>query len=146
MPIKRHVNRRWLNLTEAAKADRLFCARWRTATLPDDLMQPKSRDRRRWMSRIAGITAAILLLAQSVGIAHFHPVPSEHKYITNAAVSVDGLCALCLVRFHSPASLIVAPHPTAPIMVEVTALGAASMEPRSSYRSHRFGRAPPASV
>jgi hypothetical protein len=109
-------------------------------------MQPKSTDRRRWMSRIAGITAAILLLAQSVGIAHLHPLPPEHKYVTNAAVSVDGLCALCLVRFHSPAALIVAPHPTAPIMVELSALSAASMEPRSSYRSHRFGRAPPASV
>jgi hypothetical protein len=99
------------------------------------------------MSRIAGITAAILLLAQTVGVAHYHPLPSQHKYVTNAAVSVDdGLCALCLVRFHSPAALIVVPHPAAPIMVEVTALGAASMEPLSSYRSHRFGRAPPASV
>jgi hypothetical protein len=136
-----------LNLTEAAKADRLFCVRWGPQQLPDDLMKPTSTDRRRWMSRIAGITAAILLLAQTVGVAHFHPLPSQHKYVTNAAVSVDdGLCALCLVRFHSPAALIVVPHPAAPIMVEVTALGAASMEPLSSYRSHRFGRAPPASV
>jgi hypothetical protein len=136
-----------LNLTEAAKADRLFCARQRTQHCPDDLMKPTSADRQRWMSRIAGIAAAILLMAQTVSIAHFHPLPSHHQYVTNAAVSVDdGLCALCLVRFHSPAALIVAPHPAAPIMVEVTALGAASMEPLSSYRSHRFGRAPPASV
>ena len=79
------------------------------------------------MSRIAGITAAILLLAQTVGVAHFHPLPSQQKYVTNAAVSVDdGLCALCLVRFHSPAALVVAPHPTAPMLVEVTAPGAAS--------------------
>jgi hypothetical protein len=99
------------------------------------------------MHRIAGITAAILLLAQTVGIAHFHPLPSRHKYVTNAAVSVDdGLCALCLVRFHSPAALIVAPRPAAPMQAVVTPPFAASMEPRSSYRSHRFGRAPPASV
>ena len=110
-------------------------------------MQPTSTDRRRWMSRIAGITGAILLLAQTVGIAHFHPVPGRHKYLTNVAVSVDdGLCALCLVRFHSPATLIVAPHPAAPMLVVVTAPFAARMEPRSSYRSHRFGRAPPAPV
>ena len=99
------------------------------------------------MRKIAGITAAILLLAQTVGVAHFHPLPSQHKYVSNAAVSVeDGLCALCLVRFHSPAALIVAPHPTAPMLAELTAPFAASMEPRSSYRSHRFGRAPPAPV
>jgi hypothetical protein len=99
------------------------------------------------MHRIAGITAAILLLAQTVGIAHFHPLPSRHKYVTNAAVSVDdGLCALCLVRFHSPAAVIVAPRPAAPMLAVVTAPFAVSMEPRCSYRSHRFGRAPPAPV
>lgn len=99
------------------------------------------------MRKIAGITAAILLLAQTVGVAHFHPLPSQHKYVSNAAVSVeDGLCALCLVRFHSPAALIVAPHPTAPMLAELSALSAASTVPRSSYRSHRLGRAPPAPV
>jgi hypothetical protein len=103
--------------------------------------------RRRWIRSIAAISAAILLLAQTVGVAHFHPLPSQHKYLTSAAVSVeDGLCALCLVRFHSPAALIVAPHPTAPVLAELTVGCAASTEPRSSYRSHRFGRAPPAPV
>jgi hypothetical protein len=96
------------------------------------------------MSRIAGISAAILLLAQTLGIAHFHPLPTQHKYITNAAVSIDdGLCALCLVRFHSPAALIVAPHPAAPMRAVVTVPFAAIMAPRCSYRSHRLGRAPP---
>jgi hypothetical protein len=99
------------------------------------------------MRTIAGFAAIVLLLAQTVGIAHFHPLPSRHKYVTNTAVSVDdGLCALCLVRFHSPAALIVAPHPAAPMSAVVTAPFAASMEPRSAYRSHRFGRAPPAPV
>jgi hypothetical protein len=99
------------------------------------------------MSRIAGIAAAILFLAQTLGIAHFHPLPSQHKFVTKAAVSVDdGLCALCLVRFHSPSALVVAPHPTAPMLAEMNALTAASTEPHSSYRSHRLGRAPPALV
>jgi hypothetical protein len=97
------------------------------------------------MSRIAGIAAAILLLAQTVGVAHFHPLPGQKKYAANAIVSVDdGLCALCLVRFHSPAALVVAPNPTAPMLAETKALFAASTEPHSSYRSHRLGRAPPA--
>jgi hypothetical protein len=124
----------------------------------DDSMQPtyhrdlrqvehRETDRRRWLRAIAGITAAILLLAQTVGIAHFHPLPSQHKYVTTAAVGMgDGLCALCLVRFHSPAALIFAPHPTAPALVELAALCATRTAPRSSYRSHLFGRAPPALV
>ena len=97
------------------------------------------------MRGIAGFVAAILLLAQSVGAAHFHPLPSQQKYVANAVVSVDGLCALCLVRFHSPAAFVVTPHPTAPALTELTALrtqyGVAFL-----YRSHLFGRAPPASV
>jgi hypothetical protein len=103
-------------------------------------------DRRRWMRRIAGFAAVILLLAQSVGAAHLHPLPSQQKYVTSAAVSVDGLCALCLVRFHSPAAFIATSHPMAPALTELMALRTASAEPRSSYLSHLFGRAPPASV
>jgi len=102
--------------------------------------------RRRWRRGIAGFVAVILLLAQSVGAAHLHPFPSPQKYVTGAAVSVDGLCALCLVRFHSPAAFIAAPHPMAPALSELTALCTARSEPRSSYRSHLFGRAPPASI
>jgi len=99
------------------------------------------------MRGIAGFAAAILLLAQSVGSAHLHPLPSQQKYVTSAAAGVaDGLCALCLVRFHSPAALIVAPHPMAPGLAELGAPCATSVAPRSSYRLHPFGRAPPASA
>jgi len=102
--------------------------------------------RRRWTRTFAGCIAAILLLAQSVGAAHLHPPPFQHKYVTSAAVSIDGLCALCLVRFHSPAAFIATPHPTAPALTQLTALCAASTAPRFAYRSHLFGRAPPAPV
>jgi len=104
-------------------------------------------DSQRWIRRIASISAAILLLAQTVGIAHFHPLPSQNKYLASAAVSVDdGLCALCLVRFHSPAAFVAAPHPMAPALADLATPCATSAAPRSSYRSHLFGRAPPASV
>jgi hypothetical protein len=103
-------------------------------------------NRRRWRPKLAGFVAVILLLAQSFGAAHLHPLASQQKYVTSAAVSVDGLCALCLVRFHSPAAFIAPPHPTAPALSELTALRAASTSPRFAYRSHLFGRAPPASV
>jgi hypothetical protein len=102
---------------------------------------------RSWIRRLACIGAAILLLAQTAGAAHFHPLPSAHQYVTNTAVVADnGLCALCLVRFHSPVTLIVAPHPRAPMLAEFIAFGASSRALRLSYRSHPFGRAPPVSV
>jgi hypothetical protein len=114
----------------------------------DDLMQLASQaDRRRWTRRIAGFTAVILLLAQTIGAAHLHPLPSQHKYVASAAaVSADGFCALCLFRFHSPTALVVTPYPTAPAVAELAALFATGSEPHSSYSSHLFGRAPPASV
>jgi hypothetical protein len=114
----------------------------------DDLMQLASHtDRRRWTRRIAGFTAVVLLLAQAIGAAHLHPLPSQHKYVASAAaVSTDGFCALCLFRFHSPTALVVTPYPTAPAVAELAALFATGSEPHSSYSSHLFGRAPPASV
>lgn len=102
--------------------------------------------RRRWMRGLAGFAAAILLLAQSVGAAHLHTPPSQHKYLTSAAVSADGLCGLCLVRFHSPAAFVAPPRPRAPALTESTALCAANTALRFAYPSHLFGRAPPAPV
>src|ERR1700722_5929471 len=90
---------------------------------------------RRWTRTIAGLVAAILLLAQSFGAAHLHPPPSQNKYLTSAAVSVDGLCALCLVRFHSPAAFVAPPRPRAPGLTEVAAFRAASAAPCFAYRS-----------
>jgi hypothetical protein len=143
-----------LNLTDATKADTLIrVCRWSTSVVGDDLMQLISRtdrrsntDRRGCMRGIAAFVATILLLAQSVGVAHLHPLPSQQKYVATSAVSVDGLCALCLVRFHSPAAFVVTPHPTAPALAELTVLWTTDRGPRSAYRSHPFGRAPPASV
>jgi hypothetical protein len=104
--------------------------------------------KRGWIDWLAAISAVVILLAQTVGIAHFHPVPSEQRYLVNASVSVDdgSLCALCLVRLHSPVAPNVAPHPGAPMLAALAVGGARSAAPHASYRSHLFGRAPPASV
>lgn len=99
-----------------------------------------------WKRSAAGLTVAILLLVQSFGAAHFHPLPSQRKYVANAAVSVDGLCALCLVRFHSQAAFVVTPHPTAPALAQLTERSATRTAVHSSNCSHLFGRAPPASI
>jgi hypothetical protein len=96
---------------------------------------------------VAAFVAAILLLAQSLGAAHFHPLPTQQKYAADAVVSAeDGLCALCLFRIHSPTVSAVTPSVTAPVLFERIDLVATESWLCSSYDSHLFGRAPPASV
>jgi hypothetical protein len=99
-----------------------------------------------WQRRIAAAAGIILLLAQSLGAAHYHPAASgQHPSIATAAAS-DTLCSLCLHHHHAPG---------------VTAAGLPLAAPRdaghrdlddfgfaliSTFDSHLFGRAPPASV
>jgi hypothetical protein len=73
----------------------------------------------RWKRRVAAFAAAILLLAQSLGAAHFHPLPSQQKYAADAVVNADdGLCAVCLFRIHSPTVSAVTPYLTTPARFE----------------------------
>src|ERR1700736_1989852 len=111
-------------------------------------MEPTAQtDRRRWTPRIPVFTAVVLLLAQTIGAAHLHPLPSQNKSLASAAaVSTDNFCSLCLFRFHCPTALADTPHPTAPALADLAVLFATGSEPHSSYSSHLFGRAPPASV
>jgi len=102
---------------------------------------------KRWRRGVAVFAAAVLLLAQSLGAAHFHPLPSKQKYSANAAGGADnGLCAVCLVRAHSPTVSTISPFLTAPILFARVAACAARSRLRSAFHSHRFGRAPPASL
>jgi len=99
------------------------------------------------MRGAAALVAVVLLLAQTAGAAHLHPLPSAETYAAPAAVGLDnGLCALCLVRFHSPIAFVIAPHPAAPSAERWSARRIARVAPRLAFGSHLFGRAPPASV
>ena len=100
----------------------------------------------RWRRGVAAFVAAILLLTQSLGAAHFHPLPTAQKYAADAVVSDDGLCAVCLFSFHSPTVAAVTPSLTAPVLFERIDFVATESRLCSSYDSHLFGRAPPASV
>jgi hypothetical protein len=103
--------------------------------------------RERWMRGAAAFVAVVLLLAQTAGAAHRHPLPSPETYAAPAAVSLDnGLCSLCLVRFHSPLAFVIAPHPAAPLAERWSPRRLARVAPHFAYRSHLFGRAPPAPV
>jgi hypothetical protein len=92
---------------------------------------------------LAALAAAILILAQTAGAAHFHSFPSQNKYLAASATIDNGLCALCLVRFHSPAPVLLAPRIEAPAQLGLHALFASRERVRSAYDSNLFGRAPP---
>jgi hypothetical protein len=92
------------------------------------------------------LVAVVLLLAQTAGAAHLHPLPSAETYATPAATVDNGLCALCLVRLHSPLAFLIAPRPAAPFAERWSPRRPARLAPRVAYRAHLFGRAPPASV
>src|SRR5690349_3835689 len=102
---------------------------------------------RPWMRRAASLVALVLLLAQTAGAAHYHPLPSTHEYATNGtAVAHNGLCAVCLVRFHSPVAFVIALHPGAMAPERWQLPLGARAESHSACRSLLFGRAPPASL
>jgi hypothetical protein len=87
-----------------------------------------------------------LLLAQSVGAAHYHPLAfAQHPSIA-AAASSDSLCALCLHHQHAP-TVSAAQFPLA------APSDTGRPDPNdfcfalvSPFDSHLFGRAPPTSV
>lgn len=100
----------------------------------------------RLRSRIAIFVAVVLLFAQSLAAAHYHPLPTGPKYSVNAAASVaDFLCPICLFHFQSTTVFAATPSLTTPILFKRIALFAAQSWPLFSYNSYLFGRAPPAS-
>lgn len=91
--------------------------------------------------------AALILVSQMVGVAHFHESAVSRDGRVTAAVSIDpGFCPVCQLALHSPGSLVqattVAREPaiaemmflTAPIRSESPVLTAARV------------RAPPVSL
>lgn len=114
---------------------------------PVPLMQTKlAETRSAWRRRLALTAGAILMLAQSLGAAHYHPVAfAQHPSIAATAAS-DSLCSLCLHQQHAP-SVSAAQFPLA----APSDIG--RFDPKdfcfavvSSFDSHLFSRAPPASV
>jgi hypothetical protein len=104
------------------------------------------RTRYVWQRRIAAAAAAILLLAQSLGAAHYHPVVSaQHPSIT-AAAAPDSLCSLCLHHNHAPSVTTAHLSLAAPHRAGGRDSNDFCFAIKSSFDSHLFGRAPPASV
>ncbi len=104
------------------------------------------RTRSVWRRRIATAAAAILLLAQSLGAAHYHPVASAHHPSITAAAAPDSLCSLCLHHNHAPS--VTAAHLSLAAPHRIASRDSNDFRSAlvSAFDSHLFGRAPPASV
>jgi hypothetical protein len=90
--------------------------------------------------------AAILLVAQFLAVAHYHPRQSAQCYSASAALSPnDGLCALCLFHHYSP-TVSAALFPIPPVMIGHPDLFSAQCWPLYSFNSYLSGRSPPASA
>ena len=99
-----------------------------------------------WRRKLALVAGVILMLAQSAGAAHYHPFAlSQHPSMSASAAS-DSLCALCLHHQHAP-TVSAAQFPlAAPSDIGRTDSNDFCFALVSSFDSHLFGRAPPASV
>src|SRR5208282_1162044 len=95
----------------------------------------------------ASLAAVVLILAQLLSAAHFHPFAGQQKYSASSVAAVDdGLCAECLLYFNTPYAFAALPALGAPLWSQP--VGVPAVQPRlfAPYRSNLFGRAPPASV
>ena len=102
---------------------------------------------RLWKRGVAVLAVAILLVIQSLGAAHYHRFSAGSDCSIFAVASADnGLCAICLFRIHCPTVFVATPSLRAPTIAELVVFSMTQSEPRSSCLSHRFGRAPPASL
>jgi hypothetical protein len=67
------------------------------------------------MRRVALAGAALILFAQLLGAAHWHPANLDRTASASAALSADsGVCAVCLLAFHTSLNPAAAPalvHP-----------------------------------
>jgi len=110
-------------------------------------MDPALKAYTRTSGSTARFAVVVLILAQLLSVAHFHPLTGQLKYSASAVAAVDeGLCAACLLHFNSPYAFAVIPALGVPLWSRCVAVLAAQPRLFSAYRLSLFGRAPPASV
>ncbi len=111
-------------------------------------MEARLETRRPILGRnLAGTLAAILLVAQCLAAAHYHPRQNGSRYSASVAASFDdGLCALCLLHHYSPTSSAAAHFLIPPTVIDRVDLYAAQSWPLYSFNSYLSGRSPPPSA
>src|ERR1700722_10617336 len=91
--------------------------------------------------------AALLLVSQLIGVAHFHESAVSHNGVASAQISTDtGLCPICQLAIHSPGSMTQATTVArAPAIAETIFVTAPSRSESLVFSAARV-RAPPVTL
>ena len=96
---------------------------------------------------IALFGAALLLLSQLIGVAHFHEgAVSRSGIVAAQAIDDSGLCPICQLALHSPGSVTAATTIACGPVIAETILIAAPSRAESPVFSTARVRAPPVSI
>jgi len=93
---------------------------------------------------ISILGAALILVSQLIGVAHFHESEVSHNGVASAQISADaGLCPICQLAVHSPGSIAQATTVArAPAIAETIFIAAPSRSESLVFSAARV-RAPP---
>lgn len=96
---------------------------------------------------IAIFGAALILVSQLIGVAHFHEGAASRNGVVTATLSIDpGFCPVCQLALHSPGSVAAATTVArGPAIAEAVFL-AAPVRSESPVFSAARVRAPPVSL
>jgi hypothetical protein len=91
--------------------------------------------------------AALILVSQLIGVAHFHESAVSHNGVAAAQISTDaGLCPICQLALHSPGSMAQATTVArAPAIAETILVTAPSRSESPVFSAARV-RAPPVTL
>ena len=96
---------------------------------------------------IAIFGAALILVSQAIGAAHFHQGAASRGGVPVAQLTVDeGLCPICQLALHSPGSVAPAPSVARGPAIAETVFLAAPIRSESPVLSAARVRAPPVSL
>jgi hypothetical protein len=96
---------------------------------------------------IAIFGAALILISQLIGVAHFHETAVSRDGVVTAALSADqGLCPVCQLALHSPGSVSATVSVSrGPVIAETIFIAALSRSESPVFSAARV-RAPPVSL
>jgi hypothetical protein len=96
---------------------------------------------------IATFCAALILVSQLIGVAHFHEgAVSRSGIVAAQAIDDSGLCPSCQLALHSPGSVTAAATIACGPVIAETILIAAPSRAESPVFSTARVRAPPVSI
>jgi hypothetical protein len=96
---------------------------------------------------IAVFCAALILVSQAIGAAHFHRGAASRDGVPVAQLTVDeGFCPICQLALHSPGSVSSAPAVVRGPAIAETIFFAAPIRSESPVFSAARVRAPPVSL